>query len=282
MTGVIIHIGPHKSGTSALQRFFFDNQDELYDRDLVYRLFGKNTVNHHQLAVRFRPDRNRPGAEKFIARTLDEHIGKRTVLFSSEMFCEFGFDQAGFMKLFEGVPVRVIAYIRNPCDQVVNAYNQVVRSETSRWTTPVNQKPRAYDVSYRSVFDAWMDQPSFTLCPYDPPQWVGGTIFSDFLDTIGVPFEGLQVPVERENVSLPSSLIEVVRAANVAGLDDVSREQLIALLRQGTAAPQEGYPLSDKACQECIAKLQARLPLYREKYRPQMVDDFLLANPAIP
>lgn len=279
MEDIVIHIGPHKSGTSALQSFFHINQQFLSEQNLVYPLFGNTWNNHHPIVDCFKTRSGIDECKQFIAEQIAEHAGQKSLLFSSEMFCEYGFDCQEFWELFDGLSVKIIAYIRNPCDQLVSAYNQVVRADKTRWTTPIGQKPWPYDVSFKDIFGAWLEHAGFTLCPYDPKQWVQGNIFCDFLSVLGLSAEGAKMPEDWKNISISPALIEIVRAANLAGLDEKTRSKIIDLLKDGESAS-TSYPLSVDACQECLEQLRAQMPIYRDKFRANMSEDYLFVNRA--
>jgi hypothetical protein len=91
-----------------------------------------------------------------------------------------------FLSCLKGHDVRIIAYIRHPCDIVISAFNEVVRHYDVHWMRPLNERPFAYDPSQIDILQRWLTVPNLMLAPYDRTQWVGGSIFSDFLAMIGV------------------------------------------------------------------------------------------------
>ncbi len=287
MQDVVIHIGPHKTGTSALQSAFFRNAERLAERGLLYRPMGKVWNNHHVLAVQFSSTGGSPEAGRaFIERLLeDAYRGNQRVLISSEMLCESHVDVASFLSAFGPAAIRTVGYVRNPCDLMVSAYNQVVRDPKSRRVQPIEASPPPYDVSMANILRIWMDDGRLTLCPYDAAQWAGGTILSDFLTMLGVDATGLDPdespdsPPTAENRSLPYLFVEAVRHLNAAGIDEDSRQKVIDILYGASADADKSYVLDRAMCDTCIEAMRAQLPAYEPFLRDGFQTDYLLRAP---
>lgn len=273
-----MHIGPHKTGSSALQAFFFHNRGWLRDRDIIYQPVNDMWNNHHPLAVMFKSEDHHQAGRAFLQKMIDENGGK-TILLSSEMFCEAGVDRKAIARCLDGTTYRVIGYLRNPCDLLLSAYNEVVRDVRLRRTDALDQPPQPYDPSLMTILRDWIEIGNLSLFPYDPVQWKGGSIFSDFLFSIGVHPDGATLPKTRNNESLPFQLIEALRAANIAGIEGEPRARFIEELRK-IDLPRPDYPMSVEHCTSCIDRLKQTLPLYRPFLREGFDESFLLVNPA--
>lgn len=279
MTKIIVHIGPHKTGTSALQRFLYVNRKELRERGVIYEPVNKLWNNHHIVADAFIKNRDVNFVSDFLLNLIEENK-EYDILLSSEMFCDSAFPTEQFIGLFENVELSVISYIRNPCDLIVSAYNEVVRDGSVQRKEPIDQLPWPYDPSLKNVLRHWL-LPGLAICPYDQPQWIGGTLFSDFLSTIKVDAEGLAFPKDRENESLSFPLAEIVRAANIAELEADLRAELLTLVRKSTSKG-VGYPLPYNICEVCLSLLRAEMDTYRPFLRSGTREDFLFRNPSHP
>lgn len=270
---IILHIGVHKTGTSALQAFLARNAALLLERGVFYKPTTPEWPNHNPLAAAFMPGSIDDGPTR-LATTLEEAEGK-TLLISSEMLCEPGVDLDLLLSCLKGHEVRTIAYIRHPSDIVVSAFNEVVRHHGTHWTRPLNDQPFAYDPSQFDVLRPWLKVPNITLAPYDRPQWVGGSIFSDFLAMIGVPGEDFDFNQAGGNESLSYPLIEALRHVNVACPSADQHRAILELLQTIKCEPSE-YPLTRKNVRYCIERMRLALPSYRPHFRPGFDEGYLL------
>ena len=274
MNKVILHIGLHKTGTTALQTFLFDNADLLSEKGISYFTRDRKSKNHHFLAAMFRgADSNRDNAQRMVEEIMTA-ANHRRVIISSEILCEGNVDIVGFLSLFQPYDFQAIAYIRHPCDLTVSAFNERVRDPNARRTEPIESLPLSYDPSLRYALGEWVKTGNLTLCPYDRKQWFGGNIYSDFLHQIGVDGSELKIPENERNVSLPFLFIEAIRILNASGIDEKSRTQIIDILRQAHSNP-EGYAMSADGCLRCVDALAKSMPTYRPFLREGFDESFL-------
>jgi hypothetical protein len=281
MFDVLIHIGLHKTGTSSIQRFLQENRQTLFAEGLIYDCPTKRWPNHHLVATGIRNGQVDSEIRRFLAGLI-EGRGERTVLLSSEMFAEADFDVETFRALLDGLRVGVIAYLRNPCDQLVSSYNEVVRDPKIRWMKRITDRPFAYDPSYFTLLSRWLDWGRLTLCPYDRGQWHSGNLLSDFLHVIGADPGRFEISDVRENVSMTADFLEVLRVANGTSISEESRSMIMDILREesGGNPAKSGYPFTVEECQGIIDQLSGRFDLYRGHLRPGFEPDFLFRIPA--
>lgn len=270
---VILHIGVHKTGTSALQSFLHRNAALLSKRGVFYKPTSADWPNHNPLSAAFMRGSVDHGPDR-LAKTLKE-AGKRRLLISSEMLCEPAVDIELFLSCLKGHDVQTIAYIRHPCDILISAFNEVVRHHETRWTRPLNEKPFAYDPSQMDILGRWLGATNVTLAPYDPTQWAGGSIFSDFLNMIGVRGDGFDYSQSGGNESLPYPLAEALRLVNTINPSAEQHAAIVEGLRTIACEP-KGYPLTPKNVNMCLAQMRAALPTYRPHFRPGFQEEFLL------
>lgn len=92
MARVVLHIGPHKTGTTALQNLFWQNRAALAKRGLVYPRLAYAHTGHHGLVTDWgthlpQTYRLPGGSRAALRRIAAEHAdGTGTVLLSSEEF----------------------------------------------------------------------------------------------------------------------------------------------------------------------------------------------------
>ncbi|TPI71979.1 hypothetical protein [Mesorhizobium sp. B2-8-9] len=269
---IILHIGVHKTGTSALQAFLARNASLLLEHGVFYKPTIPDWPNHNPLVAAFMPGSIDHGPSR-LATMLAEAAGK-TLLISSEMLCQPEVDLDQFLSGLKGHDVRVIAYLRHPGDIVISAFNEVVRHYDTHWTRPLNEQPFAYDPSQLDVLKRWLKIPQLVLAPYDRAQWVEGSLFRDFLTMIGVPGDGFDYSQVGGNESLPYTLIEALRHVNVARPSADQHRLLVELFRTMQSEPGE-YPLTAKNVRYCVDRMRRALPFYRPHFRPGFQEDFL-------
>jgi hypothetical protein len=169
----------------------------------------------------------------------------------------------------QGHDVRVFAYLRRPDEILVSADNQCVRDYRHRRTEGITEKPRPYDPTYSNILSRWIERKDIklTLAPYDPKQWVGGSICSDFLSMIGVNGDHFEILDERANLRLSPLITDILRSANRIPL---TREQHDALVQALYGLSTELFPhtpfLDEAICQLIEPHLDRYRPFFREGF----------------
>ena len=274
---IVIHIGVHKTGTTAIQTLLSRNTELLNEFGFYYAPTLPGVwPNHNPLVTAFWQSEPPGVGEGCLADLLARAEG-RTVLISSEMLCETDLDIERFMSCFGGHDVEVIAYIRHPCDILNAAYDEVVRCHSHHWTRSINERPLVYDPGQIDGLNMWLyrDDIKLTLSPYDPKQWPDGSIYLDFLDLLKVPSTGFDTILGRVNESLPLGSAEKLRALNAT---NPTLEQHTAMVeelrRQGSQS--DTYPLTAETVKLCLQRMEEGLPRLRPHFRPGFCEDFLL------
>ncbi|HTT98940.1 MAG TPA: hypothetical protein VMF58_12885 [Rhizomicrobium sp.] len=151
---LVLHIGTHKTGTSALQAFLAANAEALQQHGVRYIEAGRpKRLAHHMLAWSIRGRRNTnisiwDGVRGEIARTPDT-----THVLSSE---GFWFEDPVRVKELLGYdgPVKIVAYLRRQDQFLQSLYKQTVadgrKKDFDTWLADV---PHRGD--YATVMNAW-------------------------------------------------------------------------------------------------------------------------------
>lgn len=274
MPKIVIHIGPHKTGSTALQNFFHINRKKLFNRGLCYETLDYAWHNHHFLANCFQHNEEHIKIGQECVEKIIRMAGQRTVLFSSEMFCEPIFDAGRFLRALDGNEIQVIGYLRHPCDLLLSAFNELVRNHDSGWTHSVNEQPYSYDPSTHSLFEKWLLPEIFQIAPYDQVQWEGRSLFLDFLKMIDIDFTGLDVDQVPKNTSIPFPLIEVLRAMNQAGVEDPYRMQAVEIMMKSHLT-ETSYPLNEETQHMCFERMKSALEKFQDFLRPGFEEGYL-------
>jgi hypothetical protein len=289
---VVLHIGVHKTGTTAIQRTLHHNSASLIERGYFYQPPGPGEHNHHLIADGLKvhaANETKEWASKALRALFEQAAaaGCHTCIVSSEMFVESP-DIGLIRDILAGHSLQIIAYLRPPDEIVVSAYNETVRDSFKRWPRNLDERPFQYDPSYWNVLSGWLavfGPSQLTLAPFDVSQWPQYDLVLDFLRMIGIeeiflPYRDL---TEADmNFSLPASLIEVVRMTNAmvrmsSDMQGLFVQGLYELCKQYPAL----YPnevkllMHDDLRHECYRLLKNRLPTYRPYFRVGFNEDFL-------
>lgn len=280
---LFVHVGPHKTGTSAIQAFLHRNHVALRQRGAWYLGTG-GTNNHTLLGHAFlRGDPAAPDMlERYIAAAGEANCG--TCILSSESFSKRTFDPTAFLRVLEGRQATFVAYLRRPHDRLVSVFDQLVRQK--RRVAPLG-KNETFDATYVASLGKWAaaEGHRLQLAPYDPPQWTNGSLLDDFLAMVGVDAAGLDRTLEpgEMNRSLPPGLTEVLRLANGLDIAEATRESLVAGLRQLAETRPDLFADADVLGPDRRAALRRALRdslhLWRPYYRPGFDERFLVDDP---
>ena len=279
MSEFTIHIGVHKTGTSAIQNFLCRNRELLATSGYYYQPTSDDRwPNHHVLAASFMkgsaPDLGEGLLKQIILEAKDLRI-----LMSSEMLCEPDMDIQRFLSALRGHTVKLITYIRHPCDILISAFNEVVRHYARGWSLPINEEPFAFDPSQYEYLSQWLDHADIeiSICPYDPRQWTNGSLIEDFMFMINVPLGGYELNVGKVNPSLSFWAIERLRELNALKPTESQHAELVAQLQQVDVLDVD-YPLTDVTVATCLRRMADVLPFYRRHFRLGFNETYLLSS----
>jgi len=219
---LVLHIGTHKTGTSALQAFFAAHTDELDRHAIHYLRSGRGAGKaHHELSWAIR---GRHGADLSVWDTVRAELGANvagTQVISSEAFW-FTEPVAVREQLRDIKDLRVVMYLRRQDKYLQSLYKQTVaggrRISFAEW----REKYR-FRGDYFAVVQQWAEafgKDNLVIRPYER----GGKtvdIVIDFLGYLGIDaaeeFEGRKRG--RNNPSPRRELMELLRAFNQLDID---------------------------------------------------------------
>lgn len=226
---IFLHIGPHKTGSTAIQAMCDQNRSVLARHGILYP-FGRW---HGQLGSFFSRDKinfvfNRHSNRKdlnsltaadtqYILRLRQEFskTNADTVVLSYEGFIDLQADSIGALKSFLdefSQDIKIIAYCRHPISFARSQISQsilmgypIASPEQRRLLIP---KFQDYFEKYAKVFGV----DKFLLTEFTKESLVGGDVRTDFLQKIGFPKEHLQeieLSVADANESLSAEAIMI-------------------------------------------------------------------------
>ena len=243
---VFLHIGIHKTGTSAIQNVCKANHRELLQAGILFPKAGftrkrglhPNGTSGHSGLIGFLSAPNAanvPPPGQMFLREIESGSWNRLVL-SSELLsqphnqrpieCIAWFRQQGF-------EVKLIAYLRRQ-DRWLDSFYR----ERLGWIRPKFRDARSIDEFWRADGDAWLNYKTrighwvtavgrehAVIRSYEDVPDTGGVV-GDFLEIIGAESAQLNVAqsVDLHNPSLPPAAADLMRAANTFPGDVIPRK----------------------------------------------------------
>ncbi|MDO6617651.1 hypothetical protein [Shewanella sp. 6_MG-2023] len=210
---IVIHAGPGKTGTSAIQHWLNSNCEALSSAGIYYPEHEIDTNNVSSGNLYSIYDRLSSGmlvlnTEK-VASLKRDFINKseNILLLSSEFF---------FLRVVELHKVfpeaEFVFYLRNPLELIESNYNQSVKRQQN--IEPF-RLPETVNFKVFSVLTSLFEHEkkiNITIQPYSNSQFFKGNIIQDLLKVVGV--ETLQVESTQVNSSYSLEALEFKRNAN--------------------------------------------------------------------
>lgn len=250
-----IHIGTHKTGTTALQNFFDLNRTNLRAWDIVYpldmdgqakqghyRLFWSLQVDCGKHSERFPADLRSARKEWTAAiKQCDRQYG----LISAEGLWACRSDNIGRIKdMTAAFDVRIIAYLRRQDGLLSSVYNEQIKNGR-----PLERgKEVTYKMDYRQALGEWaavFGRQNIIARPYERGQFYDSNIFADFCHYVfgrQLPSE-FNLPPKSVNTSLHRIALEYKRLVNRLPLALPQKYEILApLLRVSEVLDSSGRP----------------------------------------
>jgi hypothetical protein len=213
---IYIHIGTHKTGTSAIQDFLSLNKKVLKKKGY---LFPQRSRRAYYTAIDNSYVVSKANHRSF--RKLGELCRKQQkhVLLSSETFSLLD-NISDIRMLLADCDVRIICYLRRQDDVIQSMYNQSIKEGGFYQDITVYQP---YNLDYYEMLEKWASvfgKESIIVRLYDKQQFVNHSLIEDFLDILGLKltdeFRTLQ---NNPNPRLSPVVMEYMRHVNCL-LDD--------------------------------------------------------------
>jgi hypothetical protein len=243
-----LHIGKHKTGTSAIQFFLLKNHDRLSQKGFAYpkHKFDANYVSSGNAAVLTQLVQNDfSQAQAFTDNILK--TGEEKIILSSEFL--YVLDYPGIEKiksLFQNLSTKIIVYLRREDYLMSSGYNQMVkrRGVTENildWWPKNLDQIRWSDTQLANWSDVFGEE-NIIVRPYEKGQFYSGDIFSDFLHALGLDLtEDFELPEKKINVSYRADTLEFMRLFNRLKFEEKQLKQLDWALQDYSANCNENH-----------------------------------------
>ncbi|MFY0312405.1 hypothetical protein ACFMBG_21205 [Leisingera sp. D0M16] len=230
MAHLVVHIGAHKTGTTALQSSFASLDRVLKKHGVLYPKSNWFHYSQHRLsfALKSWADPNRGDVPDFEreAAALNREIsraGLPTAFISSEELFSCSPEAISrFAGAVQAHRVSILAMVRRPDDLLLSIYNQKAKhpgNNFARGLKAFTSDPAILSpdmTQYRCVQN-WCDvfgQDSVTVMKYEAASTISQ--ICNFLDLPPQPFEEA---CAQSNRSVPGTVVEIMRLAKASKLD---------------------------------------------------------------
>lgn len=233
-----IHIGTPKTATTAIQRFLYNNSEVLEKKGYCYPVFPYKYPVVSKLRAHFllgmiknedgerntaQEQKNFEDGMKMVKEAFstcdhvilsDERIWRGMAKEKKDLWdvMQKEADQGGFA-------LHVVVYLRRQDKYFVSLWNQVVKHLRSQETFEhfVNRVDKN-QLDYYGKLEQMADiigKENITVRCFDSGRFEGGSIYSDFLRTIGLSLtEEYEIPEEKQNTGLYGNTHEIKRVIN--------------------------------------------------------------------
>tara|TARA_R110001592_G_scaffold215025_2_gene468292 strand:+ start:64713 stop:66581 length:1869 start_codon:yes stop_codon:yes gene_type:complete len=185
---LVLHIGMGKTGTTALQEFFWANRRELRRVGILYPEYAMQSHAHHLISPYIPPDLENEWKFQDVAQWAPklEQSGLDTILLSSELIAWAARnDVIEFCKAIDKwFDLTVTLYLRRQDNMIMANYNQLVKSGTQLleldWV--LENGPVQFD--YQRILEPWISalgMDNIIVRPYEKGQFYQADIRRDFM-----------------------------------------------------------------------------------------------------
>ena len=261
-----IHIGPHKTGTTAIQAAFSKSAKTLRREGLLYPKHHWRQQAHHGLAFALKGKRDSSGRSpdfdtelNRVRAALDRFQGPKALISSEELFtCP----PEGLERLRKALPfdVRVICFLRRPDDFLISCYNQKTKQPGNKFAVPfarflTDPHKIAPEFDFATAVLAWADV--FGDAAVHVKTYETASPLEQLKRHLGLGAFP-KAPNQPLNASVPGVVAEIMRHAKAFGLSDAKQRRLSARAQSIFATYPALYVSNEDRC-KIIASVESDL-----------------------
>ncbi|RVU83393.1 hypothetical protein EOL70_16845 [Leucothrix sargassi] len=227
MKQIYIHVGPPKTGSSAIQKWLSENTQKLKELQIYYpkHTTDSNGVSSGNLLAIY--DRLSPGEyslnqDKLSAILSDFEAGPyNIILLSSEFFFK------RMEELKKAIPAaKFIAYLRDPIEKRESLYNQGIKRHSYTHLYNKQQKNGIPDLRILDIYINTFGKEDLDLRAYGEDYFQNKSIISDLLSSLGIEQE---IKIKNTNRSYNFEALELKRWMNNLELENLEHSIDLAL-----------------------------------------------------
>ncbi len=196
---IILHIGFHKTGSSAIQANLSEFAQVYAERGLVVPQGLSHWTGHPEIAWACCQEKFPWADREFQVDELHDYYGEQfevlaegsTILLSSEEYCRLNYYPGSVetvREFFDGADITVLAYLRDPLDFLISRYrHEITHGEAMTLAVFLRYHLRSADFEWR--LRPWLEafgRERVHARLFDRKAFAGGSIVNDFLGALGV------------------------------------------------------------------------------------------------
>jgi hypothetical protein len=243
---IVLHIGTHKAGSSAIQHMLSHNRDRLLKKGFCYPQLANGQLGHHDLAWAIRSSAGGKTPIQVngdILPKLRRQLQRskcHTAILSSEEF-EFATtpDQLRMIRReLPADPLQIVVYLRRQDKYLVSEYGQHLKMADTRFSGSIHDFYMRYNfmarLNYFGTLTRWANifgKENLVVRPFEPCQFENGTLIDDARAAFGLTDVALEIPQDLTiNKGLSGPACVLLSHANRHDLDPESHRRLVDLL----------------------------------------------------
>ncbi len=199
MKELFIHIGVHKTGSSAIQHFMDNNREILLKKYNLYypKVVGDRNWFQHNFFASDLKKGNNTSIKKFLET--EAKISNR-ILLSSESFAGTATIPNDLKSIKDSFDrIKIIAYLRRQDLWLESVYRQLIKTDKiiiretfDVWFEKFLENPEnMYFCDWMELLDNWADvfgAENIIVRPYEKTQFLEGNLINDFLNILEINY----------------------------------------------------------------------------------------------
>ncbi len=191
MKRIYLHIGMGKTGTTALQDFFWDNRQLLAESGICYPEHGIQSNAHHLLSPHIPRFLEGDWAFESVAEWAPRlaELEQDRILLSSELMAwgspesirEFCEEASGWFD------VHVVVYLRRQDNIIMASYNQQIKAGPQKRRIDLIYRNQIARFDYLRILEPWessLGADKIIVRPYEQKQFYGQDVRRDFMQHV--------------------------------------------------------------------------------------------------
>lgn len=234
---LIIHIGVHKTATTTIQRYLYDNRDTLIKKNILYPLVGCEWgKGHHNIASALNKS-NFKLVHTYIKHIQEEAkmVFAKKIVISSEAF-SLTKNHKKFLNIVNLFfsEVKIICVARRQDSLAESLYNQNIKSPAVRYTKGIEDFLIDFNFferyDYLNIYNAWnRSNIKFIFMNFEKiaqPE-------KDFLQrSLELTVQPQKIDLTINNKSIDNRLLYYLRHANKHQLNEKDYKKLLRIFKQ--------------------------------------------------